>query len=532
MPFSLLCYVLAIITFYPVLGGPLFAISVIPVSVIAVFGGVKAGVLIGPFFLILNWLLLVSLGKYNSFTMFASNYGLINAITISVVGGGIGYVASLNKQLNKEIAGRELAQRSLDELNQKLERQTQQALQARSHFLTAMSHKLRTPLNASAGMSTLLLDTELDAKQRDYVSDVVRSNNEVIDIINSILEYTKVESGGIELNIVTFELSSLLEQLIDPLRLKAEENCITLHTEIDTQVPSQVRGDSRKLMLILQNLLNNSFNATQNGHISISVTQVTPADSTAVQAPKSTTTIQFEIVDTGRGIHPNDLNSLFEPFDSAYETTISVGVGAGIGLALCRRLCNYMGGNIQVKSVLDEGTTVVLTVPLEPVVASEHSAPSHRIYTHQTMPQTVSTPDKLRVLLAEDNVLNAKVALKLLEKLNVAAHWVKDGQEAVDAVAASPYDLILMDIQMPRLDGLQATQQIRKQFHSRSQSQNGPTIIALTADTTLEDFSKQKAYGFDGFLSKPVSLQMLQKALSIVTIDMPTVSATKTPVSL
>lgn len=514
VPLSLLGYAFTIVIFYPLVGSPLFSITVIPVTIICIFGGMKAGVLMGPTFLVLNWLLLVYLGAPYSFTMFVVMYGWINAVAISAVGIGIGYVVSLNKRLNKEIIGREQAQRSLDKLNQKLERQTQQALQARSHFLTAMSHKLRTPLNASVGMGTLLLDTKLDPVQSDYVHNLQRSNNEVTEIINSILEYTKAESGEIELNEIAFDLAELLDQLQYLVRPKADERRVKLDFSIDPSVEPQVVGDRKKLHIILNNLLNNALDATLDETVTLCVTLAQTAAQEMAPIAGNKMRLTFSIIDTGRGIAPEELVELFEPFGNSYQTTTHAGVGAGIGMALCHRLCHNMGGQITAKSILGEGTTITVTLPFEQAAAMTVS----HIYRPALKPNLLATQPRVagtqKILLAEDNILNAKVALKMLEKLGYSATWVQDGYEAVEAVASVPYDLVLMDIQMPRLDGLAATKAIRKKLTSGEQATHPLRIIAMTADTTLEDFSKQRAYGFDGFISKPVSIHVLDKALS------------------
>lgn len=511
IPFALLVYIAVVGGLYPLMGGSVFALSVFPAAVIGVHGGVKSGLFSGPAMLLINWLLFFLLDAQSSFGQFIAMGGLIGAIATATVASGIGYVASLNNRLQQEISGRAQAQQDLNKSNQRLEQQTQQALQARSHFLTAMSHKLRTPLNTSVGINTLLLDTELDTKQVNYVHDLQRNNDEVISTINSILEYTKVESGEIELNKIDFELAEQLEQLQSLAQSKVDEQRVKLLIEIDPAVPSLLNGDTKKLNLILHNLLNNALDATQNGTVTVRASLSQPDSHNTKTTTDQTIFVTFHVIDTGSGMSQEALEQIFEPFEYSYQTTTRTGAGAGIGMALCQRLCHNMGGQIRAQSVSGEGTTITVTLPFERVAVATVQNKSQ-----STVPSTVQAQPQanLKILLAEDNTLNAKVALKLLERMGYKAEWVKDGQEAVEAVTESTFDLVLMDIQMPRMDGLEATKEIRNWCEKSSRPAGRLYIIALTADATLEDFSTQQAYGFDGFIGKPMSAKVLEKTLN------------------
>jgi len=314
----------------------------------------------------------------------------------------------------------------------------------------------------------------------------------------------------------------LIDQIKHDLSERASEQNVTLRTVIDSQTPRCLIGDEKRLLLIIRNLLNNALDATQDGD---EVTLSIKPD--LVDENNDRTSLNIQVADTGQGIPPDKLTTLFEPFSNAYESTTQAVNRAGIGAALCQSLCKKMGGKIQAESEVGIGTLVTVTLPFNipqatgtcrlksrrTSIPTNTNLAEHRRYSPNLPSAQTDSQTCVNILLAEDNVLNAKVALKMLEKLGYQAEWVKDGQQAVEAIAATQYDLILMDIQMPCLDGIAATKQIRKEHGDQALA-----IIALTADTTLESFSKQQAYGFDGFISKPVSLQVLRSALSEVSV--------------
>ena len=532
---SVIIYVFVASWLYPSAGFGIAAFSAVPVAIVGLYAGPKGGFVSGLIFIFFNWSLFLILGSTISFTEYIRAGALAGSTMVTVVGTGVGYFAMLNRRLKQEIGERKQIQQELNGLNGKLEMQAQQALQARAQFLTAMSHKLRTPMNVSMGLSALLLDANPDMADRDYVNDILRSNREIVGIVDSILEYTKIASGDIELNLEKFQLRTLIEQIKDDLNERVVEQKVALHTIIAPTAPSYFFGDKKRLLLIIKNLLNNALDATEGGdEITLSFT---PA---SINEKKAHRSLIIKIADTGRGIPPDKLATLFDPFSSAYESTTQAVNRAGIGAALCQSLCKKMNGEIQAESEVGKGTIITVTLPFNmprttvsaasrttAVVATTVATTigtattgtvEHRRYSPNLASAQTDQQNPMTILLAEDNILNAKVALKMLEKLGHQVEWVEDGQQAVDAVAAKEYDLILMDIQMPRLDGTAATMQIRKDHGAQTL-----TIIALTADTTLESFSKQQAYGFDGFISKPISMKILRSALSTAAMPIQTV---------
>lgn len=354
--FSSLVYILVLIKLFPTASFGVAAFSIVPVSIIGLYEGPKFGFLAGIVFIFINLSVFQFLGV--SLPQYIRDSALIGSIAVTLVGTGVGYFSMLNKRLKQEIIERRQIQQELNELNGKLETQTQRALQARAQFLTAMSHKLRTPMNASIGLSTLLLEDNPNMVNGDYIHDILRSNREVVGIVDSILEYTKIESGDIELNVEEFTIDKLLEQVTHDARKRAIEQNVSLHTVIDSQAPNRLIGDPKRLLLILGNLFNNALDATQNGD---SITLSIKPD--WIDKKGEQVFLKIAVADTGQGISSDKLTTLFDPFSSSYESTTKVSNRAGIGAALCRSLCKKMGGEIEAESKVNEGTTITVTLP-------------------------------------------------------------------------------------------------------------------------------------------------------------------------
>ena len=372
----------------------------------------------------------------------------------------------------------------------------EQADQAKSAFLANMSHEIRTPLNAVIGMADLLRETALTSDQHAYAETIHTGGETLLGIINNILDLSKIEAGRVELELHPFNLAVCLSQAVDLVRHNAAESGLRFMTTVAEHTPLQLSGDQIRLRQIIVNLLANAVKFTAKGSISLRVT------SQPIERMRHMVSIAVE--DTGIGISPDQLARIFEPFTQADSSTTRHYGGTGLGLAICRQLSEIMGGTLQVTSTLDVGSIFTLSLPLYEAVASE------------TLPNSISEalqsrqPAALRVLVAEDNPVNQLVIQRLLVHLGYMPDLVSDGRSALAAVVYKPYDLVLMDVQMPEIDGEQATVEIRALGAAIRQ----PYIIALTAYALVGEREHYLRVGMDDYLSKPVQLATLRAALA------------------
>ncbi|MES2387784.1 MAG: ATP-binding protein [Bacteroidota bacterium] len=382
---------------------------------------------------------------------------------------------------------------------EKAKKLAEESARIKDEFLANMSHEIRTPMNAILGFTGLLQEQQMSPEQEEFVEIIKTSGQNLLVIINDILDFSKIESGKMTLESTDFSLRTVQELVLSSMRPRLLEKNLELVIETDPNIPDDLLGDPVRFNQILMNLLSNAIKFTEHGQIALR--------SRVILNDVSACTIQFEVSDTGIGIQEGKLDYIFESFTQASSSTTRKFGGTGLGLAIVKRLVELHGGHITVSSKPSIGSSFVFTLP--------YKKPASRVKTGPGLSNGKKSGgiEGLRVLLAEDNLMNQKLVMRLLKSHSCECQVVENGHKAIEKLLTNPFDIVLMDIQMPEMDGYEATRIIRQDIKSAI------PIIAFSAHAIVSEREKCLSLGMNDYVSKPFNPEELVSKMQALTAE-------------